>query len=83
MAGDYDAGRAFAKVYTPAASTTTLDQIGFNAYIFGGTGKALIPRTSRGSVKICRRWPATQPDTSSTARTAAADTAVIPRRSAL
>ncbi|MCD9141082.1 restriction endonuclease fold toxin-2 domain-containing protein [Streptomyces albireticuli] len=41
MAGDDKAGRAFAKVYEPAASTT-LDQIGFSAYIFGGTGQALM-----------------------------------------
>ncbi|MBT2385615.1 hypothetical protein J7E86_18945 [Streptomyces sp. ISL-11] len=45
MAGDDDAGRAFAKVYKPAASTT-LDQIGFSAYIFGATGQALM-RTAR------------------------------------
>ncbi|MBF6051468.1 hypothetical protein AF335_06205 [Streptomyces eurocidicus] len=41
MAGDDKAGRAFAKVYEPAASTT-LDQIGFSAYIFGSTGQALM-----------------------------------------
>ncbi len=45
MAGDDDAGHAFAKVYEPAAATT-LDQIGFSAYVMGATGKALM-RTAR------------------------------------
>ncbi|MFE0452291.1 WXG100 family type VII secretion target [Streptomyces sp. NPDC058914] len=41
MAGDDDAGRAFAKVYTSAASTT-LDKMGFSAYVTGETGKGLM-----------------------------------------
>ncbi|MFI0813197.1 hypothetical protein [Streptomyces echinatus] len=41
MAGDDDAGSAFAKVYKPAAATT-LDQIGFSAYVMGETGKGLM-----------------------------------------
>lgn len=45
MAGDDDAGSAFAKVYKPAAATT-LDQIGFSAYVMGETGKGLM-RTCR------------------------------------
>ncbi|MFF4406612.1 restriction endonuclease fold toxin-2 domain-containing protein [Streptomyces sp. NPDC001404] len=45
MAGDDDAGHAFRKVYKPAAATT-LDQIGFSAYVFGGTGRALM-KTAR------------------------------------
>jgi Restriction endonuclease fold toxin 2 len=45
MAGDDDAGRAFAKVYEPAAATT-LGKLGFSAYVMGQTGKGLM-RTSR------------------------------------
>ncbi|WP_030345508.1 restriction endonuclease fold toxin-2 domain-containing protein [Streptomyces sp. NRRL S-1022] len=45
MAGDDDAGRAFAKVYESAAATT-LDMIGFSAYVMGETGKGLM-RTCR------------------------------------
>ncbi|MFG3207760.1 hypothetical protein [Streptomyces sp. NPDC048192] len=45
MAGDDDAGRAFAKVYKSAAATT-LDKIGFSAYVMGETGKGLM-RTCR------------------------------------
>ncbi|MEU1012154.1 restriction endonuclease fold toxin-2 domain-containing protein [Streptomyces sp. NPDC005890] len=45
MAGDDDAGRAFAKVYESAAGTT-LDMIGFSAYVMGETGKGLM-RTCR------------------------------------
>lgn len=41
MAGDDDAGRAFAKVYKSAAATT-LDKIGFSAYVMGETGKGLM-----------------------------------------
>ncbi|MFE1914782.1 restriction endonuclease fold toxin-2 domain-containing protein [Streptomyces anandii] len=41
MAGDDDAGHAFVKVYKPAASTT-LDKIGFSAYVMGETGKGLM-----------------------------------------
>lgn len=41
MAGDDDAGRAFAKVYKPAAATT-LDKMGFSAYVMGETGKGLM-----------------------------------------
>ncbi|GAV40237.1 hypothetical protein Saa2_03125 [Streptomyces acidiscabies] len=41
MAGDDDAGRAFAKVYKSAAATT-LDQFGFSAYVMGETGKGLM-----------------------------------------
>ncbi|MFG3208074.1 restriction endonuclease fold toxin-2 domain-containing protein [Streptomyces sp. NPDC048192] len=41
MAGDDDAGRAFAKVYKPAAATT-LDKMGFSAYVLGETGKGLM-----------------------------------------
>lgn len=41
MAGDDDAGRAFAKVYKSAASTT-LDKMGFSAYVMGETGKGLM-----------------------------------------
>ncbi|MER6564874.1 hypothetical protein ABT288_01375 [Streptomyces sp. NPDC001093] len=39
MAGDDDAGRAFAKVYKSAAATT-LDKIGFSAYVMGETVSA-------------------------------------------
>ncbi|MEV4505121.1 restriction endonuclease fold toxin-2 domain-containing protein [Streptomyces klenkii] len=64
MAGDDDAGRAFAKVYQPAASTA-LDQIGFSSYIFGGTGKALM-RTAQEFIVADRGIAATfsgqQPD---------------------
>ena len=45
MAGDDDAGRAFAKVYKSAAATT-LDKMGFSAYVMGETGKGLM-RTVR------------------------------------
>lgn len=45
MAGDDDAGRAFAKVYKSAAATT-LDKMGFSAYVMGETGKGLM-RTAR------------------------------------
>lgn len=45
MAGDDDAGRAFAKVYRSAAATT-LDKMGFSAYVMGETGKGLM-RTCR------------------------------------
>ncbi|WP_405612663.1 restriction endonuclease fold toxin-2 domain-containing protein [Streptomyces sp. NBC_00076] len=41
MAGDDDAGSAFAKVYKSAAATT-LDKIGFSAYVMGETGKGLM-----------------------------------------
>ncbi|MEU6809781.1 restriction endonuclease fold toxin-2 domain-containing protein [Streptomyces sp. NPDC046831] len=41
MAGDDDAGRAFAKVYKSAAATT-LDKMGFSAYVMGQTGKGLM-----------------------------------------
>ncbi len=41
MAGDDDARAAFAKVYKSAASET-LDQIGFSAYVMGGTGRGLM-----------------------------------------
>jgi hypothetical protein len=41
MAGDDDAGHAFAKVYKPAAATT-LDKMGFSAYVMGETGKGLM-----------------------------------------
>ncbi|MFH8984438.1 restriction endonuclease fold toxin-2 domain-containing protein [Streptomyces varsoviensis] len=45
MAGDDDAGRAFAKAYGPAAAAA-IDQMGFSAYVMGATGKALM-RTAR------------------------------------
>ncbi len=45
MAGDDDAGRAFRKVYKPAA-TTTLDQMGESTYFLGETGRGLM-RTAR------------------------------------
>ncbi|MEV0282414.1 hypothetical protein AB0I22_39500 [Streptomyces sp. NPDC050610] len=45
MAGDDEAGRAFAEVYEPAAATA-LDQMGFSAYVMGATDKALM-RTAR------------------------------------
>ncbi|MGH3310687.1 MAG: restriction endonuclease fold toxin-2 domain-containing protein, partial [Streptomyces sp.] len=45
MAGDDDAGRNFSKAYTSAA-TTTLDQMGFSAYVLGQTGAGLM-RTAR------------------------------------
>lgn len=45
MAGDDDAGRHFSRVYTSAASTT-LDQLGFSAYVLGQTGAGLM-RTAR------------------------------------
>ncbi|MFE3599780.1 restriction endonuclease fold toxin-2 domain-containing protein [Streptomyces sp. NPDC059142] len=45
MAGDDDAGRAFAKVYAPAARTT-LNQIGFGAHVLGATSGGLM-RTAR------------------------------------
>ncbi|WP_234431357.1 hypothetical protein [Streptomyces sp. NRRL F-5053] len=45
MAGDDDAGEAFAKVYK-SASTTTLDQVGFSAYLLGHCGSGLM-RTAR------------------------------------
>ncbi|MDI6408153.1 restriction endonuclease fold toxin-2 domain-containing protein [Streptomyces albus] len=45
MAGDDDAGHNFSKVYTPAAKTT-LDQLGFSAYVVGQTGAGLM-RTAR------------------------------------
>lgn len=41
MAGDDDAGRAFAKVYKSAAALT-LDKIGFSAYVMGETGEGLM-----------------------------------------
>ncbi|MFF9351431.1 restriction endonuclease fold toxin-2 domain-containing protein [Streptomyces sp. NPDC014734] len=41
MAGDDDAGRAFAKVYVSAASTT-LDKMGFSSYVLGETSKGLM-----------------------------------------
>ncbi|MGI5353053.1 restriction endonuclease fold toxin-2 domain-containing protein [Streptomyces sp. CA-250714] len=45
MAGDDDAGHHFSKVYMPAAKTT-LDQLGFSAYVVGQTGAGLM-RTAR------------------------------------
>ncbi|WP_431980168.1 restriction endonuclease fold toxin-2 domain-containing protein [Streptomyces qinglanensis] len=45
MVGDDDAGHNFSKVYTPAAKTT-LDQLGFSAYVVGQTGAGLM-RTAR------------------------------------
>ena len=45
MAGDDDAGQEFKKVYVPASSTT-LDQMGFSAHVFGETGRGLM-RTAR------------------------------------
>ncbi|WP_256727402.1 hypothetical protein [Streptomyces acidiscabies] len=45
MAGDDDAGSAFAKVYKPAAATT-LDKMGFTSYLMGETGRGLM-RTVR------------------------------------
>ncbi|MEU7306072.1 hypothetical protein [Streptomyces sp. NPDC007206] len=53
MAGDDDAGRAFAKVYKSAAATT-LDKIGFSAYVMGETGKGLM-LTFHGAGEQCRR----------------------------
>jgi hypothetical protein len=41
MAGDDEAGAAFAKVYKSAAATT-LDKMGFSAYVMGETGKGLM-----------------------------------------
>ncbi|MEU7159792.1 restriction endonuclease fold toxin-2 domain-containing protein [Streptomyces chrestomyceticus] len=41
MAGDDDAGHAFAKVYKSAAATT-LDQIGYSSYVMGATGAGLM-----------------------------------------
>ncbi|MEV8526133.1 restriction endonuclease fold toxin-2 domain-containing protein [Streptomyces sp. NPDC052000] len=41
MAGDDDAGEAFAKVYTKAAATT-LNQLGFSASILGEAGRGLM-----------------------------------------
>ncbi|MFI6053689.1 restriction endonuclease fold toxin-2 domain-containing protein [Streptomyces violascens] len=41
MAGDDEAGAAFAKVYNSAA-VETLDQMGFSAYVMGGTGRGLM-----------------------------------------
>ncbi|MFE4592001.1 restriction endonuclease fold toxin-2 domain-containing protein [Streptomyces laurentii] len=41
MAGDDDAGRAFAKVYVSAASTA-LDKMGFSSYVLGETSKGLM-----------------------------------------
>ncbi|WP_405613294.1 restriction endonuclease fold toxin-2 domain-containing protein [Streptomyces sp. NBC_00076] len=41
MAGDDEAGQAFAKVYKSAAATT-LDKMGFSAYVMGETGKGLM-----------------------------------------
>lgn len=41
MAGDDEAGGAFAKVYKSAAATT-LDKMGFSAYVMGETGKGLM-----------------------------------------
>lgn len=45
MAGDDDAGSAFAKVYKPAAATT-LAKMGFTSYVMGETGRGLM-RTVR------------------------------------
>ncbi|MFJ9823635.1 hypothetical protein ACIRSU_04560 [Streptomyces sp. NPDC101160] len=41
MAGDDEAGQAFAKVYVSAASTT-LDKMGFSSYVLGETSKGLM-----------------------------------------
>ncbi|MFF9153300.1 restriction endonuclease fold toxin-2 domain-containing protein [Streptomyces sp. NPDC014846] len=41
MAGDDDAGAAFAKVYRSAASTT-LDMLGYSAYVIGEAGEGLM-----------------------------------------
>lgn len=41
MAGDDDAGSAFAKVYNSAAAET-LDQMGFSSYVMGEMGKGLM-----------------------------------------
>ncbi|MFG2871495.1 restriction endonuclease fold toxin-2 domain-containing protein [Streptomyces sp. NPDC048338] len=41
MAGDDDAGRAFAKVYVSAASAT-LDKLGFSSYVLGETSRGLM-----------------------------------------
>ncbi|WP_233273160.1 WXG100-like domain-containing protein [Streptomyces broussonetiae] len=41
MAGDDEAGNAFAKVYNSAAATT-LDNMGFSSYVMGETGKGLM-----------------------------------------
>ncbi|WP_258528069.1 restriction endonuclease fold toxin-2 domain-containing protein [Streptomyces sp. NBRC 110611] len=41
MAGDDDAGRAFAAVYKPAAAAT-LDKIGFGSDLMGGTGRGIM-----------------------------------------
>ncbi|ANP56219.1 hypothetical protein J2Z21_009826 [Streptomyces griseochromogenes] len=41
MAGDDEAGRAFAQVYKSAAATT-LDKMGFSSYVMGETGKGLM-----------------------------------------
>ena len=49
MAEDDEAGRAFAKVYRSAASTT-LDKMGFSAYVMGETGKGLM-RSAREFIR--------------------------------
>ena len=41
MAGDDEAGHEFAKVYRSAAATT-VDKMGFSAYVMGETGKGLM-----------------------------------------
>ncbi|MFE4018020.1 restriction endonuclease fold toxin-2 domain-containing protein [Streptomyces sp. NPDC059101] len=51
MAGDDDAGRAFATVYKPAAAAT-LDQTGFGSYLMGATG--------RGIMQTAREYMATE-----------------------
>lgn len=45
MAGDDDAGRAFAKVYVSAAAAT-LDKLGFSSYVLGEASRGLM-RTAR------------------------------------
>ena len=57
MAGDDDAGRAFAKVYVSAAAAT-LNQLGFSSYVLGETSRGLM-RTAREFMAHGRRMLAT------------------------
>ncbi|MFD7443986.1 hypothetical protein [Streptomyces sp. NPDC059909] len=64
MSGDDDAGRAFAKVYASAASTT-LDQMGFSSYVLGETSRALMRNAREFMAEESRRIAAflgKQPD---------------------
>ncbi|MFF0061393.1 restriction endonuclease fold toxin-2 domain-containing protein [Streptomyces sp. NPDC005279] len=54
MAGDDDAGRAFAKAYLSAASTT-LDQMGFSSYILGETSRGLMRNAREFMAEESRR----------------------------